>query len=195
MTFPPPRICQRMRALHALIGSSNANEADSARQKLNKLLAEYGLSWNDLPSILAAIDSNANSASTAPEPPREGPAVNVLDLVLVLIEQHVAISPEERLATALWVLHTYIFDRYTITPRLVLRSPVRGCGKTTLLVLLDLLSAEPFRVDSVSAAAIYHQLDHRPRSTLLVDEADNLDLFSNGTLRSVFNSGHRRGGA
>jgi hypothetical protein len=86
MTFPPPRICQRMRALHALIGSSNANEADSSRQKLNKLLAEYGLNWNDLPSILAAIDSNTNSATTPPQPPREGPAVNVLDLVLVLIE-------------------------------------------------------------------------------------------------------------
>ena len=94
-----------------------------------------------------------------------GPAVNVLDLVLRLIELHIAISPEERLATALWALHTYIFDRYTITPRLVPRSPVRGCGKTTLLVLLDLLSADSFRVDNVSAAAVYHRLHHRPRST------------------------------
>jgi hypothetical protein len=28
-----------------------------------------------------------------------------------------------------------------------------------------------------------------------MDEGDNLDLLSNGTLRAVFNSGHRRGGA
>ena len=126
MTFPPPRICQRMRALHALIGSSNANEADSARQKLNKLLAECDLNWNDLPSLLVAINNDANTANTASQPPTTGPAVNVVDLVRHLIELHVALSPEESLATALWVLHTYIFDRYPITPRLVPRSPVRG---------------------------------------------------------------------
>ena len=51
------------------------------------------------------------------------------------------------------------------------------------------------RVDDVSAAAIYHQLDRRPGTTLLVDEADNLGLLNNRVLRSVFNSGHRRGGS
>lgn len=87
------------------------------------------------------------------------------------------------------------FYRFAITPRLVIRSPVRGCGKTTLLALLELLSKEPFRVDDVSAAAIYYQLDRRPGTTLLVDEADNLGLLNNRVLRSVFNSGHRRGGS
>ena len=94
---------------------------------------------------------------------------------------------------ALWILHTHVFVRFPITPRLALLSPVRGCGKTTLLVLLDLLVANSYRTDNVTAAAIYYLLDRRPHS-LLIDEGDNLGLLNNAVLRSVFNSGHRRGG-
>ena len=111
-----------------------------------------------------------------------------------MIELHVAITPAERIATALWILHTYVFDRYPITPRLAALSPVRGCGKTTLLILLELLVANPHRTDNTTAAAIYHLLAASPRA-LLVDEGDNLGLLRNDVLRSVFNSGHRRGGS
>jgi hypothetical protein len=81
-----------------------------------------------------------------------------------------------------------------ITPRLALLSPVRGCGKTTLLALIELLVVDPLRTDDISPAAIYHHLDGNPGTCLLVDEADNADLLHNRTLRSVFNSGHRKGG-
>jgi len=196
MTLPPPKVCQRARQLFALIGSPVENEAEIARGKLNKLLAKHGLTWNDLPTILAITDTN-NGTSTSRAACRvatAAPAVNVLDLVMALIEDYVAITTEERIAVALWVLHTYVFDRFPITPRLALLSPVRGCGKTILLILVELLVAEAYRTDNVTAAAIYYQLDRRPCTALLIDEADNLDLFRNGALRAVFNSGHRRGG-
>jgi len=197
MTLPPPKICRQIRKLFALIGSPVANEAETARGKLNKLLAEYGLTWNDLPEILAVVDINNSTiaGAGASQAPMSAPAVNVLDLVLVLIENHIAITPAERMTVALWILHTHVFERFTITPRLALLSPVRGCGKTTLLVLLELLAANPYRADNISAAAIYHLLDRKSQSTLLIDEADNLDLLRNHVLRSVFNSGHRRGGS
>jgi hypothetical protein len=186
-----------MHQLFAMMGSSNANEAANARDKLTKLLAEHGLSWNDLPAILAASEprnSNAGAANARPSGrANAGPELNVLDLTLYLIEAHIAITAEERMAVALWVLHTYVFDQFTITPRLAMLSPVRGCGKTTLLVLLELLVADPYRTDNTTAAPIYHLLDHHPH-TLLIDEGDNLGLLSNGVLRSVFNSGRRRGG-
>jgi hypothetical protein len=98
------------------------------------------------------------------------------------------------LAIALWVLHTWVFDRFTITPRLALISPVRGCGKTVALSLIELLIPEGSRTDNTTAAAIYYALDRRCRAVLLVDEADGLDLTRNNVLRSLFNSGHRRGG-
>ena len=35
----------------------------------------------------------------------------MLDLVLRLIEEHIAITAEERVAVALWLLHTWVFAR------------------------------------------------------------------------------------
>src|SRR5437868_12410634 len=129
MNMPPPKVIRRIRQLHAMLGSPNPNETSNAREKLNRLLAEHGLTWNDLSTIFAAADPHPDPHRTAPEAAR--PEVNVLDLVLRLVEQHIAVTPDEQMAIGLWVLHTYVYDSFVITPRLALLSPVRGCGKTT----------------------------------------------------------------
>ena len=189
MTLPHPSICRKIRKLHAMLGS-NAKEAEVALSKLNVLLAEYSLTWNDIPEILAGSAVHA----AQPPDPSDKPEVNVLNLLLVLIETHIAVTPAERMAIALWILHTWVFDRFTITPRLALLSPVRGCGKTTLLALIELLVSDPHRTDDISPAAVYYHLGHKPGATLLIDEADNAGLLDNRMLRAVFNSGHRKGG-
>ena len=199
MTLPPPKICRRIYNLFALMGSSISEEAENARDKLNKLLAKHRLSWNDLRAILSATEradrhKTGNKETQSATATTTTSAVNVLDLVVRLVDIHIAVDAGESLVIALWILHTYVFDRFSITPRLALLSPVRGCGKTQLLLLIELLVDEPFRTDEVTAAAIYHQLDYQPRSVLLIDEGDNLGLLYNRTLRAVFNSGHRRGG-
>ena len=187
--------------MHALIGSPAAKEAENAREKLVQLLTKHGCSWNDLPQILAAVRTDPATTNDATSPQPEGTAAdamathsNIFDLIVRLIEKYVAVSDDERIAIALWVLHTWVFDQFPITPRLALLSPVRGCGKTLLLILIELLCAEPFRSDNVTAAVIYHHLRSRPRSPLLLDEGDNQNIFRDGPLRAVFNSGHRRGG-
>jgi hypothetical protein len=116
----------------------------------------------------------------------------VLALVLHLIEEHIAVTAEEQLAVALWILHTHVFDRFKVTPRLALLSPVRDCGKTSLIELIELLAKETYRSDNVTAAVIYHVLDHQPGTAMLLDEGDNLGLLNNPVLRAVIN-GNRRG--
>jgi hypothetical protein len=199
--LPPPKVCRIIRALHARVGSSNQAESANALDKLHKLLAKHSLTWNDVADILRLTDDSghpqprdASSTTRSSTGPSTGPAVNVLDLVLRLIGLHLALTPEQRMAQALWTLHSYVFGRYVVTPRLALLSPVRGCGKTTALILLEALSADPYRSDNVTAAAIYHALAYREH-TLLLDEGDNLGLLHNPVLRAVFNAGHRRGGA
>jgi hypothetical protein len=128
MTLPPPKVCKRIRKLHAQIGSSG-KDADVAKQKLSQLLSEHGLTWNDLPTIFAAIEpaspggssNDAATGGTAPAAARPEP--HVLAVVLRLIEEHIAVTAEERLAAALWILHAHVFDRFSTTPRLALSSP------------------------------------------------------------------------
>ena len=197
MSVPSPKICRRIRSHFLMIGSSNANEATTAREKLVKLLTEHALTWNDIPACIAAADEDdrvrAGQRASHHGPPSSttGLEVNPFEVIHHLVELHIAITPEERAAITLWILHTYIFDRYSVTPRLALLSPVRGCGKTTLLVLLDVLTKDPDRADNVTAASLYYELDRGAR-TLLLDEGDNLGLLHNPVLRTVLN-GNRRG--
>jgi hypothetical protein len=205
--MPPPNACRRIRQLFLLLKSPNPNEAANARDKLERALLKWGLKWEDIAACVAAANEDderrareassarAGGTSAAATPAADdGSHINVLDLVLRLIELHIDVAPDERLAVALWILHTHVFGRFTITPRLALLSPVRGCGKTTLLTLLELLCADPYKDDNITPASIYHLLGTR-EYTLLLDEGDNLGLFSNHVLRSVFNAGHRRGGS
>jgi hypothetical protein len=148
MNLPPPKICQRAKKLFAQMGSSG-RDAEVAGEMLKQLIEEHGLTWNDLPRILAAdvdpagtVDDTANNdADAAATQPTADDIPDILGLVLALLEEHASTTAEQRLAIALWILHCWVFDQFVITPRLALLSPVRGCGKTTLLALIELLQS------------------------------------------------------
>jgi hypothetical protein len=129
-----------------------------------------------------------------PEPwpdPVEGAAL--LDALAAAIRKHVVLPDHARDVCALWVVHTYLTDCFLISPRLGVRSPTKGCGKTLLLDVLDRVVARPLPTANVTAAAIFRVIEaHRP--TLLVDEADTF-LYDNDELRGVLYAGHRKGGA
>jgi Protein of unknown function (DUF3631) len=129
-----------------------------------------------------------------PEPwPNPVAGAALLDDLAAAIRRHVVLSDHARDACALWVVHTYLTDRFLISPRLGVRSPTKGCGKTLLLDVLDRVVARPLSTANVTAAAIFRVIEaHRP--TLLVDEADTF-LYDNDELRGVLNSGHRKGGS
>jgi hypothetical protein len=175
----------------AALGSSDPDQRANARHNLAELLARHRKSWNDLADALCSA-SSAAWMSSSPDPVR----VNPLALVHYLLEEYVGLrESHEYVAVALWALHTHVYDRFMVTPRLALRSPVADCGKTTLIDILAKLTARAAKFDAITTAALYHLIDET-HPTLLIDEADNLGLGlqPNGRLRAVFNSGHRNGG-
>jgi len=194
---------KRLRDLHAMLGSPG--ERDNAWRKIDAWLAKYGKTWNDVaellhdPSVAAQRayhdPRDATAAQTAAQQAAStGTAITPLDLIRHLLEQYVWLEPHECVAVALWIVHTHVFDQFMVTPRLALMSPVPNCGKTTVLDLIACMSARAEKSDNITAAAIYHAVDEE-RRTLLADEFDNLEIAVKGTLRSVFNSGYRRGGS
>ena len=62
MTLPPPEICQRILALHLLLGFPDGQ--DEKRLELLKLLGECGLGWNSLPEFFA--DMKVNTVTPLP---------------------------------------------------------------------------------------------------------------------------------
>jgi len=63
--------------------------------------------------------------------PWPGPIVGaaLLDDLAAAIRRHVVLPDHAGDACTLWVVHTYLTDRFLISPRLGVRSPTKGCGK------------------------------------------------------------------
>ncbi len=173
------------------LGDSDFDGRTAARLRIVEFLDRHRKTWNDLIDGLKGVDPAwlAPAATEAPE------RVNPLALTCHLLEEYIDLRPHEYVMVALWALHTHVFRQFLVTPRLLLRSPVAGCGKTQLIDVLAKLTARPEKFDSITTAAIVRTLD-KNHPTLLIDEADNLGiaLQPNGKLRAVINSGHRHGG-
>jgi hypothetical protein len=93
---------------------------------------------------------------------------------------------------ALWCLHTFSMDAWESTGYLGIVSAVKGCGKTTGLTLVRLLSRRGLPADSITPAALFRVIEtYSP--TLVLDELDGVDPQSD--VWTILNSGHRRNGA
>ena len=111
------------------------------------------------------------------------------------------VLPQEAAATiALWVLHAYVYELFTVTPRLCITAPEKRCGKTTLLDVIERLVPRALPAVNITAAAVFRTIEFA-RPTLVIDEADNLFGRSSGNssdqsreLLAILNSGHRKGG-
>jgi hypothetical protein len=174
------------------MGSSNINERENARIKLDEWLAKQKKTWNDLVEVLSGgnADGWQDDAPTVDHPGISGGVqVNPLDLIREVLRRHLYLDEHQLVAIALWIVHTFVYSRFSFSPRLALVSPVRGCGKTTVLNIIKTLGLRTVKTDHVTPAVLFRRID-RDRPTLLIDEADNQDLPTNSTLRTVLNSGH-----
>jgi putative DNA primase/helicase len=102
-------------------------------------------------------------------------------------------SEHEAKAIALFVLHTYFIEAIDCAPILLVCSPEKRCGKTTLLTILQKLVSKPLPASNISSAAIYRSID-KWSPTLIIDEADSF-MRDNEEIRGVINSGHTRSNA
>jgi putative DNA primase/helicase len=115
------------------------------------------------------------------------------------IRRYVVMPEDDAITAALWVLHSYIFDVFTCTPRLCITSPEKGCGKTTLLDVISCLINRSLAAVDVTGAAIFRTIEAL-QPTVLFDEADNtFNRTANGNgnasdILAILNSGHRFGG-
>jgi putative DNA primase/helicase len=128
-----------------------------------------------------------------PEPwPDPVDGAGLLSAIADVVNDYVIVTPEEANVVALWCLHTFAFLLFYCTPRLAITSPVKQCGKTTLLDVIERLVCRPLSTGSITAPSVFRAIEIA-RPTLLIDEADTF-LGQNDELRGVLNSGHRRGG-
>jgi putative DNA primase/helicase len=114
----------------------------------------------------------------------------LLDDLAAVFTRYVILPNHAAEALALWVVHAWAFDAWDISPFMVIVSPEKRCGKTTVLIILQFLTPRSELASNISASAVFRYVqDERP--TLLIDEADTF-IKDNEEMRGILNSGHTK---
>jgi putative DNA primase/helicase len=166
--------------------------------KRRKLVAkELRISPTELDRIIARRraqgDDDPNDADDTDEKeawPQQVKGDRLLEELCTVIKRHVILPPSRIRAIALWILFAHTHDAWQRSPILLISSPIKACGKTTVMELLTTLVPKPSTTSHATPAAIFRRIDH-DRPTLLIDEADNWANVDRST-RAVLNSGHNR---
>ena len=117
----------------------------------------------------------------------------LLQTMLDIMSKYLVLPDHAALAIALWVLRAHCDEAFSISPRLAILSPVKRCGKTTLLEILAKLLPRPLPTSNLTASVIFRVIE-KLHPSLLIDEADSF-MTENEELRGIVNSGHRRDSA
>jgi putative DNA primase/helicase len=177
-------------------------------KRLAKLsLIEYGRTRKDaakrLGVTVAALDQVVNQhrkradeeSATLPHwqvepwPDAVAPAA-LLDSIVAVFNRYIVLPKYAAEALALWILHAWTFDAGDISPFVVLTSPTKRCGKTSVLILLNWLTPRSELASNISPSAIFRYVEER-QPCLLIDEADSF-LKSSEEARGILNSGHTK---
>ena len=117
----------------------------------------------------------------------------LLQTLLEIMSKYLVLPAHAAVAIALWIIRAWCDDAFSISPRLAILSPVKRCGKTTLLEILAKLLPRPLPTSNVTASVIFRVIE-KLHPSLLIDEADSF-MKENEELRGIVNSGHRRDSA
>ena len=136
-----------------------------------------------------------------PDPPAVEPGHAVLDALHEKFTKYVAFpSPEAADANVLWTAATHAQSAWEHASRLVLKSPLRQCGKTRDLEIIAETAHRPLRTANISSAALVRSIDEADPPTILLDEADTIFAKRRGEaseraedIRGIINAGHSRG--
>ncbi len=110
--------------------------------------------------------------------------------IVALINRHVVLAHSQAVAVAIWIIFSWGFDSMNICPKLLINSPSKRCGKSTLMELLLCLVRRALPASNITPAAIYRSID-KWQPTLLIDEADTfLNKPGNEEMTGILNSGH-----
>ncbi|MGK2872968.1 MAG: DUF3631 domain-containing protein [Alphaproteobacteria bacterium] len=120
--------------------------------------------------------------------PVDGAAL--LDEVAATVRRFIVCDPEIAETAALWILFTWLVDRFDIAPMILITAPEMRCGKTQFLIVIGKMVRRPLAASNLSPAVVYHVIE-ADAPTLLIDEADSF-FRDNEDLRGIVNSGHGR---
>jgi len=168
-------------------------------QERNRIAKEYGVRKSVIDQFIKGYERKRQELETSKIVSEVEPAEEPVDgaelmrSIKFVLEKHVILPAGVAVAIAAWVILTYCYDAFRILCLLGIISPVKRCGKTTLLEVLHGLCNKALTASNISPAAVFRTIE-KYQPTLLVDEFDTF-VKENEELRGVLNSGHTKAAA
>src|SRR5215469_1355436 len=146
--------------------TSRLNQKKSSKEKI---MDPY--SQNYLEKMLPGFEKKPKEPTFIPpapavkssKPPEvKTPGVDMLASIVSFLRKHLVCDDQQLTVLALWVAQTWCFDAFPSTAYLDVRSPESQSGKSLLLDLLELLCAEPKRINGGSPKTLFGKLGTPP---------------------------------
>lgn len=171
-----------------------AGHRKSAARRLNLTLATLDRKVEEARGPKAPPAAPAEIVETTEPWPDPVDGVILADELRALLRRHVVFTDEvDADAVVLWVIAAWTLDAFRLFPKLLIASPTKRCGKSTLLELIASVSPRAMATANVSPAALFRAIE-KWQPTLIVDEADRF-LSLNPELVGIVNAGHLRSSA
>jgi hypothetical protein len=101
-------------------------------------------------------------------------------------------DPSHVFPIALWIMGTYTFLDFDAFPYITITSATKRSGKTRLSELIGFTCNKPRSFSALSASSLFRTIEAE-HPTVIFDEAEQLSSEAQSTLRSVLNTGYRKG--
>jgi hypothetical protein len=166
---------------------------------INAISKALGLSTKQVRELLGDFERRQNPKTENEETlwekvePYPEPVLlqQVLDDLCEYIRAYVVLEPYYVHILALWVVMTWVFDKFMRLPILLVTSPAHESGKTTLFLVLSKVVRKGI-LNVQTTSAIFFRVIHKDHPTLFIDEADTL-LRENKDLTDIINASHTKG--
>jgi hypothetical protein len=116
------------------------------------------------------------------------PGCALLTNLAQTFDAHAALPKHASTALALGTMFSYTLDAFTVAPNIAVTSPIKRCGKTTLITLASSLCQRALLTSNMTPATVFRAIE-KYAPTLFLDEADTV-FEASDELRTVFNAGH-----
>ena len=135
-------------------------------------------------------DADGDSTEPWPEPVN---GCELLDALAGEFRRFLVLPPHGDTLLALWTLHSYSWQSCEYSPIVAITSPVRTCGKSRVLDVLEKIACNAFRTGNMSEAVLFRVLDSR-QPTVLIDEFDTIPEDRRDALANILKHGFHRSG-
>lgn len=111
------------------------------------------------------------------------------------LRRYLVLTPAQELVVALWIVHTWCYERLGRTTPYIEITGVSGSGKTALLDAMVLTSRGAEKLQTIRTMYICRRIKEQAGlCTIMIDEAERLSSDTFGDQRSMLAGGYREGG-